>query len=134
MTKYQTIAYTNNNEYKCINMMIYAEGFNNSIFDVNVASTFWQRFMGLLGTTQLMPRQGLFIKNTKQIHTIGMKYPIDCIFIDKDFTVIGIEWGMRPYRISSYYPDALGVIELASNEENKKIFKKFIKIIKKSYD
>jgi uncharacterized membrane protein (UPF0127 family) len=49
---------------------------------------------------------------SKGIHTIGMKFPIDVLFLTKNNEVLGLISGMPPYRISAIHLRGYSVIEL----------------------
>ena len=49
---------------------------------------------------------------SKGIHTIGMKFPIDVIFLDKNSIVLGLVSGMAPFRISAVRLRGYSVVEL----------------------
>jgi uncharacterized protein len=49
--------------------------------DVEVASSFWARFMGLMGRGGLPPGHGLWIPNDNGIHMFFMRFAIDAVFL-----------------------------------------------------
>lgn len=57
---------------------------------------------------------GLLIKPCKSIHTFFMKFPIDVLFIDKQFKVVKIIREMKPWRISGLYFRSEQVLEMYS--------------------
>lgn len=63
---------------------------NVTIEKVILANNFFLRLRGLLGRTFDGSFNGLLLKPCGDIHTIGMKYPIDVIFIDRENKVVGI--------------------------------------------
>jgi len=67
---------------------------------VRQATTFWQRLKGLLGTRLLPLGQGLIIKPCSSIHTFGMAYPIDVLFVDSAHCIIKIVDNMLPSKMS----------------------------------
>lgn len=79
---------------------------------LSAATGILARMKGLLGKKQLPAGEGLWIKPCKSIHTIGMKFPIDVIFLDANNTVIAALTSIRPGRISPFYAAATSVIEL----------------------
>jgi uncharacterized membrane protein (UPF0127 family) len=81
---------------------------------VRIADTHWTRFWGLIGTAGLPPDEGLWIVPCRQVHMFWMRYAIDVAFLDDELRVVGLEADLRPWRISSGYPAARSVIELAS--------------------
>ena len=81
---------------------------------VRKADNFFTRLVGLLKRTHLGPEEALWLMPSKGIHTIGMKFPIDVLFLDKNCSVLGLISGMAPYRISNVHMRAYSVIELPS--------------------
>ena len=61
-------------------------------------SSVLERMRGLLFREPLDEDEGLIIKKCSAIHTIGMKYPIDVIFLSEDFCIKRIFMNVRPYR------------------------------------
>lgn len=57
---------------------------------VALADTFWKRLKGLLGTSCLPIGHGLLIKPCSSVHTFGMRYPIDVLFVDKNHKIVKI--------------------------------------------
>lgn len=66
-----------------------------------MAINFWSRFKGLLFTNNFSAGQGILIKPCFSIHTIGMSYCIDILFIDSADTIVKMVVGMKPYRFAS---------------------------------
>jgi uncharacterized protein len=77
-----------------------------------MADTFFTRLKGLLGKNELPHGEGLWIKPCNSVHTFGMKFPIDVVFLDKDKRVVGLAKTLRPNRVSCRYSSASSVIEL----------------------
>jgi len=49
---------------------------------------------------------------SKGIHTIGMKFPIDVVFLNRGNMVVGLVQGMAPSRLSSIHFNSYSVLEL----------------------
>ena len=79
---------------------------------LRVAETHWTRFKGLLGTTGLEPGEGLWIRPCRQVHMIGMRYPVDVAFLDDDHRVVRAIAALSPGRISPRVAAATSVLEL----------------------
>jgi uncharacterized membrane protein (UPF0127 family) len=79
---------------------------------IGVADTSRTRMVGLLGKRSLEPGCGLLIVPSQAIHTIGMAFPIDVLFVDKKYRVLGIRHAIPPYRMTRAFWRALGVLEL----------------------
>lgn len=65
-----------------------------------VADTGHKRRVGLLKHDRLLPGQGLWIVPCEGIHTFGMKFPIDAIFLDRRKKVVKVRPAMGSRRIS----------------------------------
>lgn len=77
-----------------------------------IARTFWERLRGLLGRVLLAPGDGLWLPGTKSVHTVGMRFAIDVVFVDRHNRIICMIPAMSPGRISPYVPRAIGALEL----------------------
>jgi protein-S-isoprenylcysteine O-methyltransferase Ste14/uncharacterized membrane protein (UPF0127 family) len=79
---------------------------------LRTAETHWARLRGLLGTRALEPGDGLWLLRSRQIHMIGMRYPIDVAFLDDELRVLRAISGLAPGRISPRVAGASSVLEL----------------------
>ncbi len=79
---------------------------------VRVADTHWTRLRGLLGTSDLPPGNGLWIRPCRQVHMFGMRYAIDAVFLDHDDRVVGLTPDLAPWKISPLVKTAASVLEL----------------------
>jgi uncharacterized membrane protein (UPF0127 family) len=82
--------------------------------DIVEADTIFKRIKGLMGRDSLPPGEALWLRPCKSIHTIGMKFPIDVLFLAKDNKVVGMEENIPPNRFSAFVFKAAGVLELAA--------------------
>lgn len=62
------------------------------------ANTVWKRMVGLLNRRRLEPGEGLLIDRCYGIHTFGMRFPIDVLFLDQDLRVLRVVEALPPYR------------------------------------
>jgi uncharacterized protein len=85
--------------------------------EATVADSYLRRLVGLLGKTKRWARHGcgLWIVPSRGVHTIGMMFPIDLIFLSKEKEVVHIEEFVRPFRISSVSLKAASVLELPAH-------------------
>jgi uncharacterized membrane protein (UPF0127 family) len=60
---------------------------------------FWGRGLGLLARPPLRPGEALWLNPCGSIHTWGMRYAIDVVFVDRDLQVLRVARGLRPWRI-----------------------------------
>src|SRR5579863_2959206 len=66
-----------------------------------VASTYWRRFVGLMGRSSLDAGEGLLFPGTGSIHMFFMRFPIDAVFCDRDLRVVKVVSGLRPWRTAA---------------------------------
>lgn len=66
----------------------------------DVADTSARRQKGLLGRNSLEPGQGLWIVPCEAVHTCGMRFPIDVLYLDRRKRVRKIRRAMGPWRMS----------------------------------
>ena len=78
-----------------------------------IADTSAKRQTGLLKHARLEPGEGLWITPCEAVHTIGMKFPIDVLFLDKKRRVVKIRHAMPRWRMSGAFR-AHSVLELPS--------------------
>jgi uncharacterized protein len=79
-----------------------------------VADSYFTRLVGLLGRRKQWAQlgRGLWIVPSRGVHTIGMLFPIDLIFLSKQKEVLHVEEHVRPFRISKVSLRAESVLEL----------------------
>jgi len=79
-----------------------------------VANTHWTRLRGLLGVPSSDFRNGLglWIVPSHGVHTLGMGFSIDVVYLDGAMTVIHIERDLRPWRFAPVRTRAASVLEL----------------------
>ena len=82
-----------------------------------VADSYLRRLVGLLGRTKSWARvgAGLWIIPSQGVHTLGMLFPIDVVFLSKEKEVIHVEEHLRPFRVSKVSFKALSVLELPAH-------------------
>lgn len=81
-----------------------------------VADTHWTRLRGLLGVSPSDFRNGngLWIVPCRGVHTLGMGFAIDVVYLDRSMTVIHIERDLKPWRFAPIRMRAYSVLELPS--------------------
>lgn len=79
-----------------------------------VADGYFSRLVGLLGTTRRWPcpGKGLWLVPSHGVHTMGMLYALDLIFLDRNHVVVDVEEYVRPYRLSKFSFKAHSILEL----------------------
>jgi uncharacterized membrane protein (UPF0127 family) len=84
-----------------------------------VADSPVSRMRGLLGRSELRPGEGLLLRPASAIHTWFMRFPIDAVFLDRDWRVVGISDDVRPWRAASRR-GAKAVLELPAGESSRR--------------
>ncbi|MBN2200794.1 DUF192 domain-containing protein [bacterium] len=79
---------------------------------VREAKDFLSRCVGLLGTRAPDPDRALHLRPSSSIHTFGMAYPIDALFLDGKGRVLRAVRRLAPGRVVAPVPDAQSVLEL----------------------
>jgi uncharacterized membrane protein (UPF0127 family) len=66
-----------------------------------VAHTPWTRLRGLLGRSGLEAQEGLLLRPVNAIHTLFMRFPIDVVFLDREYVIVKIVGAVRPWRFAA---------------------------------
>jgi uncharacterized membrane protein (UPF0127 family) len=82
-----------------------------------VAATHWTRFRGLMGrkSANFPQGQGLWIVPCRGVHTWGMSFPIDVVYLTPENVVLHLEQSLRPWRFAPVRFRAASVLELPEN-------------------
>lgn len=72
------------------------------------------RTLGLLSHKSLDANEGLWLDRCWGVHTVGMKFPIDVVFLDDDFRIVSIRANVRAGRLAIAQANANHVVELAA--------------------
>ena len=76
------------------------------------ATSFLDRLRGLIGRVSLQAGEGLLIRPCSGIHTIGMRYAVDVVFLDAAGRVVKTAVSVRPNRVGPIALGAAAVLEL----------------------
>jgi hypothetical protein len=83
---------------------------------VEVASSFAARLVGLLNRTALAAGSGLLLHPGGSTHTLGMRFVIDVLYLDRHMTVLACRERLAPHRLSLAPRGTHYVLELAAGE------------------
>ncbi len=64
-----------------------------------MALTLGARMRGLLGRRGLAPGHAMYICPCPSIHTFGMQFALDLVFVDKALQVVRIVWDVGPHKM-----------------------------------
>lgn len=70
--------------------------------EIELADSFWSRFLGLMGRSSLPAGRGLWLTGTGSIHMLFMRFPIDAIFLGQrapggSRPILAIRENLRPW-------------------------------------
>jgi uncharacterized membrane protein (UPF0127 family) len=84
-------------------------------FAVSSALTRGQRARGLAGRDLIDPREGLRIPRCRSVHTVGMRFALDLVWLDRDDVVVRVDRDVPPQRMRTCLR-ARSVVELAAGQ------------------
>lgn len=73
------------------------------------------RLRGLLGRRELPSGEGLLLRPSPSIHTWGMRFPIDAVFLSSELEVLYVRHSMPAWRMAGHR-GARAVLELPAGE------------------
>lgn len=76
-----------------------------------LATSFTQRLFGLMGKRSLPVGDVWIFPRCRSIHTFFMRMAIDVVFLDAHHGVLGLEKGVRPWRIVRGPKGTVSVLE-----------------------
>lgn len=82
---------------------------------IRVAERLGQRLKGLLGRGGMPDGEGLRIPRCGSIHTLGMRFAIDVLFLDRDNRVVRMCPAVPPWRLVFGGRGAAQVVEARAN-------------------
>ncbi|MCR4397473.1 MAG: DUF192 domain-containing protein [Firmicutes bacterium] len=77
-----------------------------------LAVTFIRRLRGLMFEKEMPPGHGLVLEPCRAIHTCFMRFPIDAVFISRDWRVVRVERSLAPWRFVPGVRGSFRVLEL----------------------
>jgi len=82
---------------------------------VAAADTTMTRLKGLIGKLTLGLDEGLWIVPSRGIHTVGVLFPLDLVYLDESYKVIHVVESFPTFRISPLIAQAASVLELPTH-------------------
>lgn len=79
---------------------------------LEIARTVWQNTVGLIGRAWLASDAGLWLHPCNGIHTFGLRFAIDVLFLDGQGRVVRVVPDLKPCRICGPVWKAKTVVEL----------------------
>jgi uncharacterized membrane protein (UPF0127 family) len=84
--------------------------------DVRVADGALARLLGLAGLSPLPAGTALLLPRTRSIHTCGMRFALDLVWLDGDSRIVRVDRGVRPWRVRGCRA-ARAVVELPARSD-----------------
>jgi uncharacterized membrane protein (UPF0127 family) len=83
--------------------------------DVKAADTIFSRLRGLIGRLKLRSDEGLWVVPSRGVHTLGLLFPLDLIYLDENYRVIHLVEYLPSFRIGPLKTQAESVLELPTH-------------------
>ncbi|WP_245589264.1 DUF192 domain-containing protein [Chitinimonas koreensis] len=83
--------------------------------ELHLAHRLLPRLRGLLGRRPLRRGEGLSLAPCNSVHTFGMRYPIDVLFLDRADRIVAIRPALPPWRLA-LCGSAWRVVELPAGD------------------
>ena len=84
--------------------------------EILIADTFFTRFAGLMLRNKLPAATGLFLAPCNSVHMCFMRFAIDVVYLDKEYTIIKVVKKLRPWVGISMCAKAWAVLEMTADE------------------
>ncbi len=83
--------------------------------DVTLADNTFARLKGLIGKLKLRVDEGIWLVPSLGVHTVGVFFPLDLIYLDENNRVIHIVEHFPRFRISPLRTQSASVLELPTH-------------------
>ena len=80
---------------------------------VVTARTWSARAKGLLGLPAMPAGEAMWFPGCRSIHTCGMRFAIDAVFVDRRWRVVALREHLQPWQLVLPVRGAWGVVEVA---------------------
>ncbi len=84
---------------------------------VRYCNRFLSRLKGLIGTQKLGQDEACWLIPCNMVHTFGMRYAIDVVFLNKKNEVVSVVQNLKPNRFSPLVPGTYSVVEFSSGAQ-----------------
>ncbi|MBS1820561.1 MAG: DUF192 domain-containing protein [Acidobacteria bacterium] len=83
--------------------------------NVKAADTIFLRLKGLIGKFKLRSDEGLWVVPSQGVHTFGLFFPLDLIYLDEKYNVIHLVEYLPSFRVGPFKAHAESVLELPTH-------------------
>jgi uncharacterized membrane protein (UPF0127 family) len=81
---------------------------------VTAADTHLSRLKGLVGKIRLKSDEGIWVIPSQGVHTLGVLFSVDLIYLDAEYRVIHLAESFGSFRIGPIRPSCASVLELST--------------------
>lgn len=81
---------------------------------VERADGFWAKGWGVLGRAKLRTGEGLWLPSVASVHTAFVRFPLDLLFLDREFRAVRLAPNTPPWRWLERAGGACHVLELGA--------------------
>ena len=79
---------------------------------VEVATSMVRRTVGLMFRPEMGEIDGLMVERCNSVHTCFQRFPMDVVFLSRDYTIVKIIRSMKTWRFTWMYWRAVRALEL----------------------
>lgn len=83
--------------------------------EIKAADTIFSRLRGLIGRLKLRSDEGLWVVPSQGVHTFGLLFPLDLIYLDEHYRVIHLIEHFPSFRIGPIKTHAESVLQLPTH-------------------
>ena len=83
--------------------------------NVKAADTIFSRLKGFIGRFKLRSDEGIWVVPSRGVHTLGLFFPLDLIYLDENYRVIHLVEYFPSFRIGPLRTQAESVLELPTH-------------------
>ena len=81
---------------------------------VTRADTWWAKGWGVLGRRSLPAGEGLWLPGVASVHTVGVRFPLDLLFLDRQMRTVRVVQNVLPGRWLARASGAAHTLELGA--------------------
>ena len=82
---------------------------------VKLLDGFFQRGFGLMGRALIPDGHAVALRRCRALHTMGMRFALDVVFLDHEERIVRVVIGLRPWRVALGGPNAFTALEFPSD-------------------
>ena len=83
---------------------------------IEIADSFFTRLAGLMFRKKLPQGMGLLLAPCNSVHMCFMRFPIDVIYIDREYHILKVVKGLKPWIGVSMCTKAWATLEMTAGE------------------